>query len=119
MTTAECIHVYENSRLQSENFTPEAVTAAYVAGLAALQEKMEREAPPPQDVYYCPMAVTQDGEKLFTYDSVLTQEEALRQFSIWEDHYGYKIKEAWIDRTDGKRIEVARRWVEVTESVNQ
>lgn len=45
MTAAECIHVYENSRLQSENFTPEAVTAAYVAGLAALHEKQEAEAP--------------------------------------------------------------------------
>lgn len=43
MTTAECIHVYQHSRLQSENFTPEAVTAAYVAGLAALQEKVEQE----------------------------------------------------------------------------
>ena len=39
MTTAECIHVFENSRLQSERFTPEAITAAYVAGLAALFEK--------------------------------------------------------------------------------
>ena len=45
MTTAECIHVYQNSRLQSESFTPEAITAAYVAGLAALQEKAERENP--------------------------------------------------------------------------
>lgn len=43
MTTAECIHVFENSRLQSENFTPEAVTAAYVAGLAALREKQKKE----------------------------------------------------------------------------
>ena len=47
MTTAEIIHVYENSRLQAENFTPEAVTAAYIAGLAALQEKAERENPAP------------------------------------------------------------------------
>ena len=29
MTTAECIHVFENSRLQSESFTPEAITAAH------------------------------------------------------------------------------------------
>jgi len=43
MTTAECIHVYENSRLQAENFTPEAVAAAYVAGLAALREKKKKE----------------------------------------------------------------------------
>ena len=47
MTTAESIHVYQNSRLQSESFTPEAVTAAYVAGLAALQEQAERENPAP------------------------------------------------------------------------
>lgn len=47
MTTAESIHIYQNSRLQSESFTPEAVTAAYVAGLAALQEQAERENPAP------------------------------------------------------------------------
>lgn len=47
ITTAECIHVYQNSRLQSDSFTPEAMTAAYVAGLAALQEKAEREKPVP------------------------------------------------------------------------
>lgn len=47
MTTAECLHVYQHSRLRSESFTPEAVTAAYVSGLAALQEKAEREKPIP------------------------------------------------------------------------
>lgn len=47
MTTVECIHVYQHSCLQSENYTPEAVTAAYAAGLAALQEKAERENPNP------------------------------------------------------------------------
>ena len=47
MTTAECIHVFENSRLQSENYTSEAVAAAYVAGLEALQEKVGRENPAP------------------------------------------------------------------------
>ncbi len=44
-STAECIHVYQHSRLQSESFTPEAVAAAYVAGLAALQEKAEADKP--------------------------------------------------------------------------
>lgn len=47
MTTAEIIHVYENSRLQSDNFTPDAVTAAYVSGLSALHEKSEREVNDP------------------------------------------------------------------------
>ena len=61
--------------------------------------------------FYYPMAITEEGEKLFTYDSVLTVEKALQQFSIWENHYGYKLKEAWIDCTDGTRIEAERRWV--------
>ena len=47
MTTAEIIHVYENSTLRSKYFTREADTAAYVAGLAALHEKAERENPAP------------------------------------------------------------------------
>ena len=64
-------------------------------------------------VYFWPMAVTSDGEKLFTYDSVFTLKKALEQFSIWEDHYGYKIKEAWVERTDGKRINLEKRWREV------
>lgn len=38
MTRNEIIHVYENSQLRSDHFTAEAVTAAYVAGLAALHE---------------------------------------------------------------------------------
>ncbi len=47
LTTAECIHIFENSTLQSGAFTPEAMTAAYTAALAALQEKAERENPAP------------------------------------------------------------------------
>lgn len=43
----EHINVYQYSRLQSEFFTAEAVAAAYVAGLAALYEKAERENPAP------------------------------------------------------------------------
>lgn len=81
-----------------------------------LHEQAER--PEEKDVWYWPKATTEDGEKLFTYDSVVTKEKALNQFSIWADHYGYKIKEAWIERTDGKRIKVERRWVEVTDNVS-
>jgi len=47
LTTAECIHIFKNSTLQSGAFTPEAMTATYVAALAALQEKAERENPAP------------------------------------------------------------------------
>jgi len=47
MTTEEIIHVYENSRLVTDNFTEEAVTAAYVEGLAALHTQQEQENPKP------------------------------------------------------------------------
>lgn len=80
---------------------------------------MEKECNDNSGVFYWPMAITEDGEKLFTYDSLFTIEKALNQFSIWEDHYNYNIKEAWIERTDGKRIEVERRWVEVNEDADQ
>lgn len=36
ITLAEAIHIYENSRLQSEHFTQEALTAAYALGLSGL-----------------------------------------------------------------------------------
>lgn len=39
------IHVYRNSRLQSENFTLQEVAEAYLSGLAALKEKAEAETP--------------------------------------------------------------------------
>jgi hypothetical protein len=48
LTNDEIIRIYENSHMGSENFTVEAVTAAYVAGLAALIEidalRAERDA---------------------------------------------------------------------------
>ena len=37
MTREEAIHIFENSRLVSEYFTPEAMTATYVMALAALR----------------------------------------------------------------------------------
>ena len=42
MTREEIIHIFENSRLVSEHFDIEAVTAAYIEGLAALREQEER-----------------------------------------------------------------------------
>ena len=37
MTREEAIHIFENSRLVSEYFTPEAMTAVYVTALTALR----------------------------------------------------------------------------------
>lgn len=62
-------------------------------------------------VWFYPMATATDNghpTNLFTYDSVTSIEKALNQFSIWEDGYGYQITEAWIHRTDGKRIDVEK-----------
>lgn len=60
MNEIKIIHVYEHSRLQSDHFTQEAVTAAYVAGLAALRAKLAAQQiwhdavtePPPQNGLY-------------------------------------------------------------------
>lgn len=41
-SNSEIIHIFENSRLVSDHFTPEAVTAAYVAALAALHTEADR-----------------------------------------------------------------------------
>ena len=50
MTREEAIHIFENSRLVSEYFTPEAMTEVYVTALTALRpvsleqvEKMKKE----------------------------------------------------------------------------
>lgn len=42
MTLDEIIHVFENSKLVSDNFSEQAVTAAYVEALAALYELREK-----------------------------------------------------------------------------
>lgn len=39
----ECIHIFENCQLTTDNFESDAVTAAYVAALVSLREKQERE----------------------------------------------------------------------------
>lgn len=46
---------------------------------------------------YWPMAITEDGQTLHTYDSCNTLAECVNQFDIWEKHYKYRIKEAWVD----------------------
>lgn len=46
---------------------------------------------------YWPMAITEDGEKLFTYESALTFGKAEKQFDIWQNHYKYKLAARWID----------------------
>lgn len=43
MTIDEKIHVFENSRLVSYNFTSDAVTSAYVEALSALRAQQEAE----------------------------------------------------------------------------
>ena len=59
---------------------------------------------------YWPMAITEDGQKLFTYESATSISECVNQFEIWENHYHYKIKEAWIDH-DGKRTYYVKKWM--------
>lgn len=63
---------------------------------------------------YWANAITEDGEKLFTCDGCLTCSEAMSQFSIWRDHYGYRLKEMWIQEYEnGKetgRYEVRNIW---------
>ena len=44
LTLAEKIHTFENSHLVSDNFTQEALTAAYVEALAALHKTAELKA---------------------------------------------------------------------------
>lgn len=68
--------------------------------------------------WFWPNAVTDDGQKLFTYECVPTIRKALKQLSIWENHYGYKIKTAWIDCANGQRIAVERTWAESSPDEN-
>ena len=70
---------------------------------------------------YWANAITEDGQRLTTYDGCLTYTEAIRQFCIWRDHYGYRMKETWIaEYENGKeteRYEVRNLWNTDTECV--
>lgn len=68
-------------------------------------------------VRYWPMAITENGDRLFTYESVRHKKDALRQFEIWTT-IGYKIKTAWIDCANGKRINIERTWAESSPEEN-
>ncbi|MGN0706605.1 MAG: hypothetical protein ACI4JC_01215 [Faecalibacterium sp.] len=117
----------EIEAIQNKNLPPDGHMDSYLHGISILlrecMERLERlmaiidEQSNPKEgtvsgAYFWPIAITEKGEKLFTSNSLFTMEKALEQFSIWEDHYGYKIKKAWIERTDGKRYEAHRTWIE-------
>lgn len=63
---------------------------------------------------YHPMAVTDKGTQ-FVYDGMSTVSEALEQFDIWENDYGYQIREAWIDVYESghkvKKLSVGKMWM--------
>lgn len=59
---------------------------------------------------YWPMAITYDGQTLSTYESAKSISECIDQFAIWENHYHYKIKEAWIDHNKSRTYYV-KKWM--------
>ena len=64
---------------------------------------------------YYPMAELTNGEKLHTYDSVLSIDRVVHQFNIWQKAYDYQIKKAWAQvYIDGKHfsdIEFEEKWI--------
>ena len=70
---------------------------------------------------YWANAITEDGQRLTTYEGCKTYTEAIQQFSIWRDHYRYRMKEMWIaEYENGKeteRYEVRNLWNTDTECV--
>lgn len=66
---------------------------------------------------YHPNAITVDGERLFTTNGTTSYSKAIEQFEIWESHYGYKIKTAWVD--DGVRKNYYEKSWHFTHSVGE
>lgn len=64
---------------------------------------------------YYPMAELINGERLHTYDSVLSIDRVARQFDLWCKAYDYPIKKAWAQvYIDGKHysdIEFEDKWI--------
>lgn len=55
MDIKEIIHIFENSRLVSEDFTSEGVTVAYVEALSALQKQLPISREIKEGKYFCPI----------------------------------------------------------------
>lgn len=53
-------------------------------------------------MFYWPMAETQTGQKLWTYNCVDTIEEVIRTFEVWESQY--TIVKAWAQVQEGSEI---------------
>lgn len=64
---------------------------------------------------YSPVARAKNGQVLFTYGSLDTLEEAVKQFDIWKDNYHYDIIEARVDITNHgekvKTVNYTQKWV--------
>ncbi len=99
MTTEEKIHVFEHSKLVSDNFTQEAVAAAYVEALAALRAQAEAEKNEPltldelREILGGLPEIT--GEPIFVlYENGARQWHLLKEigqyvigeYVFWEDH---------------------------------
>ena len=46
--------------------------------------------------WFWSMAVTNDGEKLHTYDSCFNEIDTLKVFEVWEQGYHHNLKEMWV-----------------------
>lgn len=70
---------------------------------------------------YHPLATVIDidgnEQKLITYDGLSSISECLKQFDLWQEAFGYKIKTACVQIIkDGGTVEnryYERKWVEV------
>lgn len=78
MTREEIIHIFENSRLVSEHFDSEAVTAAYIEGLAALREQEERRWIPVEE------RLPKCGERVLATDGGFVGEFYINKRGQWK-----------------------------------
>lgn len=70
---------------------------------------------------YHPLARAIDGngneQDLLTYDGFSTLEECVKQFDLWQDHYGYVITKACVQIIkDGNTVETIfheKKWIPV------
>ena len=57
---------------------------------------------------YFPNAIliNEDGKKepISTYEGFLTKPEAIRQFTIWTEHYNFNLERCWIEQYDGENL---------------
>lgn len=91
---ADSLYIAEHANTFARN---EAQIGELEAVLNVINIYSKTQTKEDDETQYWPMAIAENGDVLFTDSACCSEEKCIAQFHIWEEHYNYRIKEAWIE----------------------